>query len=115
MPSQSHPQAQFLPISPDLDLAALVESTSNFDYVTRLPREMLKDHSIQHLEQLVLLHVVIGGKPLVIENWGDVIDPGLFSPQWLQDQLGKKGQLESPSFLCLELTLNSAQPRMYGI
>lgn len=115
MPPQSHPQAQFLPISPDFDLASLIENTSNFDYVTRLPREMLKEHSIQHLEQLVLLHVVIGGKPLVIENWGDVIDPGLFSPHWLQDQLDKKGQLELPSFIYLELTLDSDQPRMYAI
>lgn len=92
MPSTSHPQAQFVPIPPDLDLSALVENTTNFDYVTRLPREMLKEHSIQHLEQLVLLHVVIGGKPLVIENWGDVLDSRLFSPQWLQDQMGKKGE-----------------------
>jgi hypothetical protein len=90
MPS-SHPQAQFVPIPPDLDLSALVENTPNFDYVTRLPCQMLKDHSIQHLEQLVLLHVVIGGKPLVIEGWGESIDPWLFSPEWLQQNLGKKG------------------------
>jgi hypothetical protein len=99
MPSASHPQAQFLPISPDLDLNALVENTSNFDYVTRLSRQILKDHSIQHLEQLVLLHVVIGGKPLVIENWGDIIDPGLFSPRWLQDKIGKKGEVHRAGML----------------
>jgi hypothetical protein len=93
MPSPSHHQAQFVPIPPDLDLDALVENTSNFDYVTRLPFEMIKEHSIQHLEQLILLHVVIGGKPLVIENWEDLLDPYLFSPQWLQDQVGKKGRL----------------------
>lgn len=102
MPYQSYPQAQFVPISPDLDLNALVENTSNFDWVTRLPHEMLKDHSIQHLEQLVLLHVVIGGKPLVLENWGDVLDPHLFSPQWLQEHMGKKGE---PEFACICLHL----------
>lgn len=91
MAPQSHPQAQFVPISPELDLNALVESTPNFDYVTRLPREMLDEHSIQSLEQLVLLHVVIGGKPLVIEGWEDRIDPYLFGPAWLQDTMDKKG------------------------
>lgn len=90
MAPQSHPRAQFIPITPDLDLADLVENTSNFDYVTRLPNEMLKEHSIQSLEQLVLLHVVIGGKPLVIEGWDEKLHPKLFSPEWLQDHLGKK-------------------------
>jgi len=93
MAPQSHPQAQFVPISPDLDLSALVENTPNFDYVTRLPREMLEEHSNQSLEQLILLHVVIGGKPLVIEGWEDRIDPYLFSPEWLENNLDKKGTL----------------------
>jgi hypothetical protein len=107
MPSASHPQAQFVPVPPDLDLDALVENTSNFDYVTRLPREILQEHSIQHLEQLVLLHVVIGGKPLVIENWGDVLNPSLFSPQWLQEHMGKKGKLECAQCMYLEMQLTS--------
>lgn len=93
MAPQSHPQAQFLPISPALDLNALVEKTPNFDYVTRLPRAMLEEHSVQSLEQLVLLHVVIGGKPLVIEGWESSIDPSLFSPAWLHSHLEKKGTL----------------------
>lgn len=107
MPSPSHPQAQFVPIQPDLDLEALVENTSNFDYVTRLPCDMLKEHSIQHLEQLILLQVVIGGKPLVIENWGDNLDPYLFSPQWLQDQAGKKGKLDWAEIIYLGTQLTS--------
>ncbi len=93
MAPQSHPRAQFVPCSPDFDLSALVENTSNFDYVTRLPKEMLKEHSVQSLEQLVLLHVVIGGKPLVIEGWDERLDPWLFSPGWLQDNLGKNRRL----------------------
>lgn len=92
MPPLSHPQAQFVPIAPDLDLVALLESASNFDYVTRLPKEMLKDHSAQSLEQLILLHVVIGGKPLVIEGWEDHIDPYIFSPEWLQAHMDKTGK-----------------------
>ena len=92
MPPLSHPQAQFVPIAPDLDLAALVEAASNFDYVTRLPKAMLKEHSAQSLEQLILLHVVIGGKPLVIEGWEDHMDSYLFSPEWLQAHMGKTGK-----------------------
>jgi len=91
MPPLSHPQAQFVPISPDFDLAAFVESASNFDYVTRLPKEILKEHSAQSLEQLILLHVVIGGKPLVIEGWEDHMDPYLFSPEWLKAHMDKTG------------------------
>ncbi|KAH8599156.1 hypothetical protein B0O99DRAFT_683136 [Bisporella sp. PMI_857] len=92
MPPLSHPQAQFVPISPDLDLAALVDTSPNFDHVTRLPKEMLKGHSAQSLEQLILLHVVIGGKPLVIEGWEDHLDPYLFSPDWLQASMNKAEQ-----------------------
>ena len=91
MPPQSHPQAQFVPIAPDLHIHELVENTQNFDYVTRLPKEMLKEHSAQSLEQLILLHVVIGGKPLVIEGWEDHINPYLFSPEWLQAHMNKTG------------------------
>lgn len=101
MAPQSHPRAQFVPISPDLDLSALVENTPNFDYVTRLPNEMLKEHSIQSLEQLVLRHVVIGGKPLVIEGWEETLDPYLFSSEWLQNNLGKKGKLRRAPILRL--------------
>ena len=92
MTPQSHPRAQFVPLAPDLDLSALVEHTDNFDYVTRLPYETLKEHSIQSLEHLVLRHVLIGGKPLVIEGWGEALDPHLFNPEWLKDNLGKKGE-----------------------
>jgi len=92
MAPQSHPRAQFVPISPDLDLGALVENTNNFNFVTRLSKEMLKEHSIQSLEKLILRDVVIGGKPLVIEGYGETLDPYLFSPEWLQNNLGKKGE-----------------------
>jgi hypothetical protein len=101
MAPQSHPQAQFVPISPELDLSALVENTPNFDYVTRLPREILEEHSIQSLEQLVLLHVVIGGKPLVIEGWEDKINPYLFGPEWLQQNMDKKGRVSLQSTLVI--------------
>lgn len=90
MPSQSHPQAQFVPISPEFDLAALVESTDNFDYVTRLSTEKLKEHSIQSFEALILAVVIQSGKPLVIEDWAESLPSLLFSKDWLESNLGTK-------------------------
>ena len=89
-----HPQAQFVPIAPDFDLHSLVESTSNFDYVTRLSTEKLKEHSIQSFEALVLAVVIQSGKPLVIQDWGESLPPWLFSPSWLQENMGTKRKSE---------------------
>ncbi|PBP21936.1 AT hook domain-containing protein [Diplocarpon rosae] len=90
MPSQTHPQAQFVPVPPDFDLPALVESCDNFDYVTRLSTEKLEEHSIQSFEALILAVVIQSGKPLVIEDWGEVLPPWLFSKGWLERNLGTK-------------------------
>ncbi|KAG4428123.1 hypothetical protein IFR05_016393 [Cadophora sp. M221] len=90
MPSQTHPQAQFVPISPEFDLATLVENTNNFDYVTRLSTEKLKELSIQSLEALILAVVIQSGKPLVIEDWGESLPPWLFSKEWLESNWGTK-------------------------
>ncbi|KAG4437033.1 hypothetical protein IFR05_007494 [Cadophora sp. M221] len=90
MPSQTHPQAQFVPISLEFDLATLVENTDNFDYVTRLSTEKLKEHSIQSFEALILAVVIQSGKPLVIEDWGESLPPWLFSKEWLESNLGTK-------------------------
>ncbi|CZS88012.1 related to c-module-binding factor [Rhynchosporium graminicola] len=86
----THPQAQFVPISPDFNLETLVESTDNFDYVTRLSTEKLKEHSIQSFEALILAVVIQSGKPLVIEDWGESLPPWLFSREWLESNLGTK-------------------------
>ncbi|TVY15226.1 hypothetical protein LARI1_G005440 [Lachnellula arida] len=93
MPSSSHPQAQFVPISPDLDLGTLVENTENFDYVTRLSTKVLQEHSIQSFEALVLSVVIQSGKPLVIEDWPEKsLPPWLFSRQWLEENMGTKAE-----------------------
>ncbi|KAI9055823.1 hypothetical protein LZ554_000763 [Drepanopeziza brunnea f. sp. 'monogermtubi'] len=92
MPSHTHPQAQFVPISPEFDLSALVESCDNFDYVTRLSTEKLKEHSVQSFEALILAVVIQSGKPLVIEDWGETLPPWLFSPDWLVANLGTKAE-----------------------
>ena len=82
-----------MPIPPDLDLSALVENTDNFDYVTRLSTKQLQEHSIQSFEALVLAVVIQSGKPLVIEDWPEGSLPSwLFSSQWLEKNLGTKGE-----------------------
>ena len=89
MPSQ-RPSAAFDPISPDLDLAALVEETPNFEYVTRVSCDMIEAQSMEAFEKLILLHVILGGKPLVIEGFQKRLDEWTFTSQWLQDNCGKK-------------------------
>ncbi|CAG8979365.1 hypothetical protein HYALB_00002491 [Hymenoscyphus albidus] len=90
MAPQSHPQAQFVPIPPDFDLAALVDVTPNFDYVTRLSVEQLKLHTIQSFEALVVALVIQSGKPLIIEDYGSALPPDLFGRTWLESNLGTK-------------------------
>ena len=89
MPAQ-RPCAAFDPISPDLDLAALVEETPNFEYVVRISCDMIEHQGLEAFEKLVLLHVIIGGKPLVIEGWQNRLDQWTFTSQWLRDNHGKK-------------------------
>ena len=84
-----------MPISPDFDLNSLVVSSNNFDYVTRLSTEKLKEHTIQSFEALVLAVVIQSGKPLVIEDWGASLPPWLFSSKWLEDNLGTKREFSS--------------------
>ena len=85
--------AAFTPISPDLNLAALVEETPNFEYVTRVSCEMIEQQSMEAFERLVLLHVIIGGKPLVIDGFQRKLDQWTFTSQWLQDNCGSKCNL----------------------
>ncbi len=104
MPSQTHPQAQFVPIAPDFDLDALVENTPNFDWVTRLSTEKLREHSIQSFEALVFNVVIQSGQPLIIEGWGESIPSWLFSPEWIQDNMGTKRMFQVQSIVDLQLT-----------
>ncbi|OAX78910.1 hypothetical protein ACJ72_06777 [Emergomyces africanus] len=90
MPSPSHPRAAFEPISPDLDLDALVESTPNFEYVVRIHCDAINEQGIENFEKLVLLHVILGGKPLVIEGYQDRLEKWIFGLQWLKDNHGPK-------------------------
>lgn len=87
MPS-TRPCAAFEPISPDFDLKALVETTPNFEYAVRIHSDMIEHHGIVAFERLVLQHVILGGKPLVIEGYEARLDSWIFAIQWLRDNCG---------------------------
>ncbi|KAL8681822.1 MAG: hypothetical protein Q9186_002054 [Xanthomendoza sp. 1 TL-2023] len=82
--------AAFDPIAPNLDLDALVQQTPNFEYVTRISCDMIETQGFETFEKLVLLHVLIGGKPLVIEGFHKRLDEWTFTSTWLQDNYGKE-------------------------
>ncbi|KAL5606974.1 uncharacterized protein BROUX77_004167 [Berkeleyomyces rouxiae] len=90
MPTPLYPQAKFDPIPPDIDLHKLVEATANFEWVLRVSASQIKNLSQQEFEKLVLLHVVQGGRPLVIDKWNEALPSDLFSVDWLEKNYDKK-------------------------
>ncbi|KAF2833996.1 hypothetical protein CC86DRAFT_462217 [Ophiobolus disseminans] len=86
----ARPRASFEPIPPDFDVRTFVETADNFQYVDRISYEMIANNGIDQFEKLILLHVVIGGKPLVIDGFEEVLDPWAFTPSWLRDNHGDK-------------------------
>ncbi|KAJ9623152.1 hypothetical protein H2203_006088 [Taxawa tesnikishii (nom. ined.)] len=89
MPAQ-RPRAAFEPIPPDFDLNRLVERNENFRYVDRISCEQIDEQGVAAFEKLVLLHVVIGGKPLIVDTYDQKLDPWTFTPKWLRDNVGEK-------------------------
>ncbi|RBR05588.1 uncharacterized protein FIESC28_11327 [Fusarium coffeatum] len=89
MPTSLHPQAKFDPIPPDLDLYGLVDTTPNFKWVQRVSRNQIRSLGQQEFEKLVLIHVIIGGKPLVIDGWEAALSRGLFDVGWLEKRHDK--------------------------
>ncbi|KAI0385554.1 hypothetical protein F5Y04DRAFT_246137 [Hypomontagnella monticulosa] len=90
MPTTLHPQAKFDPIPPDLDLHALVDRSPNFDWVVRISTAQIRRLGPSGFEKLVQLHVIEGGRPLVIEGWNKVLPEDLFSATWLEKTYDKK-------------------------
>jgi hypothetical protein len=86
----ARPRASFEPIPPDFDVRTFVETADNFRYADRISYEMIKSHGMEQFEKLVLLHVIIAGKPLVIDGFEEVLDPWTFTPSWLRDNHGDK-------------------------
>jgi len=95
MPSSMHPQAKFDPIPPNFDLHALVDRTPNFKWVQRVSRNQIRNLGPQEFEQLVLIHVIIGGKPLVVDGWDALLSQDLFSAKWLEHTYDKKRKCAS--------------------
>ncbi|KAK8086449.1 hypothetical protein PG994_001423 [Apiospora phragmitis] len=90
MPTALHPQAKFDPIPPDLDLHAIVDRNPNFDWVVRINLAQIRRLGPSGFEKLVQLHVIEGGRPLVIEGWNKVLPESLFSSEWLEKTRDKK-------------------------
>ena len=89
MPSQ-RPTASFQPLPPDLNVAVLVEETPNFEYVVRISAETVEEQGLDAFEKLILLHVILGGKPLIVEGFDRKLDKWTFTSQWLKDNCGQK-------------------------
>ncbi|CAG9979084.1 unnamed protein product [Clonostachys byssicola] len=90
MPTSLHPQAKFDPIPPDLDLHELVDHTANLKWVQRVSRNQIRALGQQEFEKLILMHVILGGKPLVIDGWDAVLPKQIFSIDWFEKTYDKK-------------------------
>ena len=73
MPAQ-RPSAAFDPIPPDLDLARLAEETLNLKDVTAILYNIIDKHGMESLHLPVQLHLILNGKPLVIERFNNHLD-----------------------------------------
>jgi len=51
---------------------------------------MIDHQGLENFEKLVLIHVILGGKPLVIEGYDTRLDRWSFATQWLRDNCGSK-------------------------
>jgi hypothetical protein len=95
----ARPRASFEPIPPDFDLKTFVESADNFEYANRIPYETILNNTPEEFERLILLYVIIRGKPLVIDGFEELLDPWTFTPSWLRDNHGDKGEQHCPARL----------------
>ena len=93
MPAPLHPQAKFDPIPPDLDLHDVVENNPNFSWVLRISLAQIRNLSQQEFENLVNIHVIQQGKPLVISGWDEVLPKDLFNAAWLEATYNKKREV----------------------
>lgn len=92
MPTQ-RPRAVFEPFPPNLDIGDLVDSTPNFNFAWRITCDSIDENPREDFEQLVLFHVILGGRPLVIEGFQERLDKFLFSEKWLRQNCAGKSKL----------------------
>lgn len=107
MPS-TRPCAAFEPIAPDFNVRDLVESTPNFEWVVRIHCDMIDHQGLENFDKLVLIHVILGGKPLVIEGYQGRLDRWTFGLQWLRDNCGRKSAFFYPALFLVTSSTNLA-------
>ena len=83
-------KATFKPIPPNLNIAELIQNTSNFETVTRIDARMINAESMKDVEAYIQDHVIGKGLPLVFENWHLREDwpSWIFNMQWLKENHG---------------------------
>lgn len=89
MPYQ-RPRAAFEPLSPDLDVPTLINTTPNFKEVKGFHCNAIDANGLETFEKLVQLHVVLGGMPLVVRGFDERFDKSLFSENWLRSEFATK-------------------------
>src|ERR1700761_4330596 len=96
--SPRRPRAAFEPLPPDLNITRLVESTANFEFAARIHCDSIDNLGLKEFEELVHLHVVLGGKPLVIEGFHERLDKSIFSEKWLRAHYANKSKFSVLKF-----------------
>ncbi|KAJ5542013.1 hypothetical protein N7461_008016 [Penicillium sp. DV-2018c] len=80
----------FEPLSPRLDIDRVVETTPNFEFAVKITCDAVDEFPLEQFERLVLYHVVLTGRPLVIEGFQQRLDKNLFSEKWLRGNYSSK-------------------------
>lgn len=84
-------RAEFKALPPDLDIPYLIQSTPNFEDVTRIDARNINSDTMPDVEAYIHDHVIKKGLPLVIENWHRRSDwsSWIFNLQWLVQNHGQ--------------------------
>ncbi|KAJ5144112.1 uncharacterized protein N7515_002899 [Penicillium bovifimosum] len=80
----------FEPLSPELDIQQVVESTPNFEFAMKITCDAVDDFPLEQFERLVLYQVVLTGRPLVVEGFHKRLDKNIFSEKWLRGKYSSK-------------------------
>ena len=84
-------KAKMVYIHPELDVERTIAATPNFKAIPRFDATQLEgDEALEQLQEFIEKHVVVGGEPLVIENWHKRADWPfyIFKPRWLEENHG---------------------------
>lgn len=95
------PRAAFVPFSPRLDIREFVDSRENIKFAHRITCDAIDEYPVEDFENLVYMHVIRSGKPLVIEGFEERLNQNLFSADWLRQHKAKDGRHSSPQLFLL--------------